>query len=85
MRHKLVNLCEESHRIASSKKNFSKWLRITLLKDANMGEKMYEYECEKCYKLTIHPRDPVKGVRRVLLNVCPDCKDAFSEIVGRAE
>jgi hypothetical protein len=85
MRHKLVNLCEESFRIASSHKNFSKWLRITLLKDANPGQKLYEYECERCYKISVHPRDPVKGVRRVLLNVCIGCKDAFSEIVGRVE
>tara|TARA_R110000737_G_scaffold5855_1_gene19297 strand:+ start:53 stop:310 length:258 start_codon:yes stop_codon:yes gene_type:complete len=85
MKHKLVNLCDESHRIASSKKNFSKWLRITLLKDANMNEKLYQYECEKCFELTIHPRDPVKGVRRVLRGVCKDCKDTFSEIVGRVE
>ena len=85
MWHKLVNLCEESFRIASSHKNFSKWLRITLLKDANPGQKLYEYECERCYKISVHPRDPVKGVRRVLLNVCVGCKDAFSEIVGRVE
>jgi len=86
MRHKLVNLCEESFQIASSHKNFSKWLRITLLKDANVGEKLYEYECEKCYKLSIHLRDPIKGVRRMLFEVCEDsCKGAFSEIVAVVE
>jgi predicted SprT family Zn-dependent metalloprotease len=85
MRHKLVNLCEESFQIASSHKNFSKWLRITLLKDANVGEKLYEYECQKCYNITIHPRDPVKGVRRMLFEACKDCKDSFSDIIAVIE
>ena len=81
MRHKLVNLCEESFQIASSHKNFSKWLRMTLLKDANMGEKLYEYECQKCFKLTYHHRDPIKGVRPCLFEACGDCKGHFSDII----
>ena len=81
MRHKLVNLCEESFQIASSHKNFSKWLRMTLLKDAELPKEMYVYECPKCKN--IQHRFAEHG--KVATSIHNHCCNVRSSFMGMAE
>lgn len=55
MKHKMVNLCEESLLIASKMKNFSKWVRDELLKikqiQDDIAEQTVYYRCPACFKI----------------------------------
>jgi|TARA_R110000824_G_scaffold352749_1_gene539832 predicted SprT family Zn-dependent metalloprotease len=82
MRHKLVNLCEESFQIASSHKNFSKWLREMLLKDVSEIPNMFEYECEKCGDIMNRPARNGRVFSQIE-NYC--CSMAMSRLLGRVE
>jgi len=44
MRQKLITLCAESFNKASNKANFSKWVRMTLIKEEKMIEELEEME-----------------------------------------
>jgi len=46
MRQKLITLCAESFNKASNKANFSKWVRMTLIKEEKMIEELEEMEEE---------------------------------------
>jgi len=46
MRQKLITLCPESFKKASIKENFSRWVRMTLLKEDDILQEVEEMEEE---------------------------------------
>jgi signal transduction histidine kinase len=55
MKHKMVNLCDDSLQIAKKMKNFSKWVRDELLKIKQIQDDIVSnakrYRCPACFKI----------------------------------